>query len=104
MEVLIIKLNSEVNGSIILSISSTNIILLLFSNNKFEFSAIPYTSHELENAYHDFELPKPEYAVITVSSKQAGVGGNDSWGQWIYDEYKVFGTDKQLLEFSIEKY
>lgn len=31
---------------------------MMFSGDKMEFSALPYTPHELENAMHPYELPQ----------------------------------------------
>ncbi|MDZ7548700.1 beta-galactosidase small subunit, partial [Clostridium perfringens] len=52
-----------------------------------DFSALPFTPHELDNANHHYELPKVYNTVIKVSSKQTGVGGDDSWGATPHEEY-----------------
>ena len=52
-----------------------------------EFSALPWTPHELENAAHGFELPPVSYTVLKMSAVQMGVGGDDSWGARTHDEY-----------------
>ena len=52
-----------------------------------EFSALPWTPHELENAAHGFELPPVCYTVLKMSAIQMGVGGDDSWGARTHDEY-----------------
>jgi len=44
------------------------------------FSALPYSSHELEFAMHTYELPKIHQTVLSVNLKEMGVGGDDSWG------------------------
>mgnify|MGYP000833827941 CR=1 FL=1 len=51
-----------------------------FTGDKMEFSALPYTPHELENAMHPYELPQVHYTVVRVAKQQMGVGGDDSWG------------------------
>lgn len=53
---------------------------LLFVGDKMNFSALPFTPHEIENAEHPFELPKRHYTVIRVAEGQMGVAGDDSWG------------------------
>ena len=60
---------------------------MLFTGDKMEFSALPYTPHEMENARHDFELPQIHYTVVRVSKQQMGVGGDDSWGSKTHEEY-----------------
>ena len=52
-----------------------------------EFSALPWTPHEIENAAHGFELPGVNYTVVKMSSRQMGVGGDDSWGARTHPEY-----------------
>lgn len=53
----------------------------------FEFSAIPYTCHEMENARHTWELPRPYATVLRLNKKQTGVGGDNSWGAWAHEEF-----------------
>lgn len=60
---------------------------LLFAGDNMEFSALPYTSHELENAGHMQELPQPYQTVITLASKKMGVGADQSWGARPRPEY-----------------
>lgn len=62
------------------------------------FSALPYTPHEMENAKHPYELPEVHYTVVRVAKQQMGVGGDDSWGAPVHDEYHI-AADKKL-EFS----
>lgn len=42
----------------------------------FEFSALPYSDKELENAKHNFELAPSDKTVVTVDYRQSGVGSN----------------------------
>ena len=60
---------------------------MLFKSDKMEFSALPYTPHEIQNAAHPFELPKVHYTVVRASMQQMGVGGDDSWGAKTHPEY-----------------
>lgn len=53
---------------------------LRISGQELEFSALPYTPHELEYADHPAELPKAYQTVVKVSRKQMGLGADDSWG------------------------
>lgn len=73
----------------------------IFGDIPFEASALPYSPHELENARHQDELPKPHHTFLRVSSGQCGVGGDDSWGALVLDEYKIHNEDKHL-EFYIK--
>lgn len=60
---------------------------LLFEGDKMNFSALPWTPHELENAAHPHELPAVHYTVIRASAMQMGLGGDDSWGAKPRPEY-----------------
>ena len=72
---------------------------LLFAGRNIDFCAIPYTSHELENADHAIELPKSHYTVVRVASGQMGVGGDDSWGARPHEEYLLPSNEALHLEF-----
>lgn len=71
---------------------------LLLVGDKMNFSALPYTPHELENATHAFELPQIHYTVIRVSNAQLGIAGDDTWGAKPHEEYKI--STSTPLEFS----
>jgi beta-galactosidase len=66
-----------------------------FCGDKMEFSALPYTPHELENAMHPYELPQVHYTVVRVSAQQMGIGGDDSWGSKTHPEY-LLNTDEPM--------
>lgn len=68
---------------------------LLFVGDSMYFSALPYTPHELENAAHPNELPPVHYTVIRAALGQMGVGGDDSWGARVHEEY-LLPTDREL--------
>ena len=65
-----------------------------------EFSALPWTPHELENAAHGYELAPVNYTVLKMSSRQMGVGGDDSWGARTHPEYLIDITKPVEFEFS----
>jgi beta-galactosidase len=52
-----------------------------------EFSALPWTPFEIENARHPGELPPIEYTVLRPALMRRGVGGDDSWGAQTHPEY-----------------
>ena len=72
---------------------------MLFTGDAMEFSALPYTPHELENAAHHFELPPVHYTVVRVAKKQMGVGGDDSWGAHTHPEYLLDASEKMEFTF-----
>lgn len=68
---------------------------MLFSGDNMNFSALPYTPHEMELAMHPYELPEIHYTVVRVSSQQMGVGGDDSWMAKVHPEY-LLNVDKPM--------
>jgi beta-galactosidase len=75
---------------------------LIFKGNSMNFSALPYTPHELENAMHDYELPPVHYTVIRVSLEQMGIAGDDSWGARTHEEFLIDIKNKLEFEFSFQ--
>lgn len=73
---------------------------LLFEGDGINFSALPYTPHELENAMHDYELPPVHYTVIRAAMAQMGIAGDDSWGAETHPEHRIALKDK--LEFTFK--
>jgi beta-galactosidase len=68
-----------------------------------ECNISPYTAFELENAYHHYELPNVHYTVVTVAGRQMGVGGDDSWGAPVHDEYTIKADQDLAFEFEIHR-
>ncbi len=75
---------------------------LLFTGDNMNFSALPYTPHEIENARHHFELPEVHYTVVRVSLQQMGVGGDDSWGALVHPEYLIDVSKKLEFTFTFQ--
>ena len=75
---------------------------MLFTGDKMEFSALPYTPHEMENAAHPYELPEVHYTVVRVSKQQMGVAGDDSWGAKTHPEYLLNTEGKMEFTFSFK--
>ncbi|MCA0295082.1 MAG: DUF4981 domain-containing protein [Actinobacteria bacterium] len=60
-----------------------------------EFSALPWTPFEIENARHPNELPPIHRTVLRPALMRRGVGGDDSWGAQTHPEYRL-PTDQEL--------
>ena len=73
-----------------------------FTGDGMEFSALPYTPHEVENAMHPYELPEVHYTVVRVSKQQMGVGGDDSWGAKTHPEYLLDTSEKMTFTFTFK--
>ena len=59
------------------------------AEHPFNFSCLPYTAEELENATHIEELPPLRRTVLTVFGAVRGVGGIDSWGADVEAKYHL---------------
>ena len=67
-----------------------------------EFSALPWTPHEIENAAHGYELPPVNYTVLKLSTRQMGIAGDDSWGARTHPEYLLDVSKPLRFEFSFK--
>ena len=69
----------------------------------FELQVLPYTAQELENALHPQELPPAAYTNIRIAAKQMGVGGDDSWGAPVHEDYHLPANRRYAFSFTIRK-
>ncbi len=67
----------------------------------FEMSVLPYSAYELDNALHREELPEPSYTWVRIAAKQMGVGGDDSWGAPVHQEFKISAEQPMAFQFEI---
>ena len=74
-----------------------------YIDNPFEISVLPYSAYELENAMHIYELPPINYTWVRIIAKQMGVGGDDSWGALVHDEFTISSKEDIDLSFIISK-
>ena len=75
---------------------------LRFEGDGMTFSALPWTPHEVENAAHSHELPPVHYTVVRAALAQMGVGGDDSWGAPVHEEYLIDTTKPLEFRFSFQ--
>lgn len=83
--------------------TTTEEFFIRFESNKdlFHFSCLPYTAEELENATHHEELPLERRTVLCIMAAVRGVGGFDSWGHDVLEEYRVSGETDKRIQFKI---
>lgn len=67
----------------------------------FESSVLPYNELELENAAHQEELPNSQTTWVRILVAQMGVGGDDSWGAPVHQEYCLPAQKKYDITFTI---
>jgi beta-galactosidase len=70
--------------------------LLFEAPDTMNFSALPYTPGELEEAKHPYELPRVCKTVVRCSLEQMGIAGDDSWGAKTHPEFLI-PSDKKLV-------
>ena len=75
---------------------------LRFIGDGMEFSALPYTPHEVESALHSYELPPIHNTIVRCALMQMGIAGDDSWGARTHDEYRIDVSKPLSFRFSFE--
>lgn len=88
-----------------LEVSDNNGEGLVFSSvlQPFECSVLPYSAYELENAMHQEELPRAHYTWVRILAAQMGVGGDDSWGAPVHEQYRIHSEKAMNLSFVISE-
>lgn len=74
-----------------------------YNDEPFELSVLPYSAYEIENAMHIDELPNVNYTWVRIIAKQMGIGGDDSWGAPVHDQYLIPSNKDIDLSFTITK-
>lgn len=59
------------------------------SGSSFSASAWPYTQKKLSQSAHDFELSPSGYSTVNIDCAQMGVGGDNSWGLPVLEQYQL---------------
>lgn len=67
-----------------------------------EFSALPWTPFEIENARHPNELPPIQHTVLRPALMRRGVGGDDSWGAMTHPEFRVPQGNDLVFRFAFQ--
>lgn len=76
--------------------------LMFTAPSSFDCCALPYTPHEIENAYHSYQLPPIYETVVRCSAGQMGIGGDDSWGAKTHEEYLLHLEKGSCFTFSFQ--
>jgi len=69
----------------------------------FETSVLPYSAYELEQTYHREELQRSYYTWVRIAEAQMGVGGDDSWGAPVQEQFWLSSEIDRELKFKIQK-
>ena len=73
---------------------------LLFAGDGMNFSALPWSPHEIESAGHPFDLPEIHHTYIRCALAQMGVAGDDGWGARTQPEFLLPAGQKMEFEFA----
>ncbi len=69
------------------------------ANKALAVSVLPYSCGELENASRVGALPVSRFTWVRVAAEQMGVGGDDSWGAPVHEEYMLPSECPRSLAF-----
>ncbi|MBU5233281.1 hypothetical protein [Agathobacter rectalis] len=81
--------------------SSSQTLRIEKNDEKFAFSCLPYTASEIENALHHEELPPARRTVLCIYGAVRGVGGIDSWGTDVEEDYRISAETDKDYSFTI---
>jgi beta-galactosidase len=70
-------------------------------DKSFGVSAWPYAADDLAAAKHDYELPRRDFITVNVDGWQMGVGGDNSWGLPVHEEYRLSPKKKYTFALSL---
>ncbi|MGE5611865.1 MAG: beta-galactosidase small subunit family protein, partial [Bacillota bacterium] len=69
--------------------NSNGLGLLAVGQPLLSVNALHYTTDDLQNAKHAFQLKHRDFVTLNLDLKQQGAGGDDSWGAWPHPEYLI---------------
>lgn len=91
------------NYELTLSHKSGNKLKFTYDSKPFHFSINHNTAQELENATHKHELANTGRTNVKILSHVRGVGGINTWGADVEQQYHINPTDNLELSFFIWK-
>ena len=65
-------------------------------------SAWPYSQDDLIETTHDCQLPQRDVLTINIDHQMMGVGGDNSWGQPVHEEYRIPGTQSLSWQWKMK--
>lgn len=74
---------------------------LAMEDEAFAFSALPHTPGQLEEAWHQEELPPSARTVVSVYGVMRGVGGINSWGADVQPPWRISAEGEHMLAFRL---
>ncbi|WP_432799249.1 glycoside hydrolase family 2 TIM barrel-domain containing protein [Poriferisphaera sp. WC338] len=75
--------------------------VMITSRKLFNLTIRPYAMKDLLEAKHVIDLPRRDFVEVMIDHQQMGVGGDDSWGAEVHEEYRV-PISPMAFEFTLE--
>jgi beta-galactosidase len=66
-------------------------------------TAWPYSAEDLAAARHDVDLPRRDFITVSLDHRQMGVGGDNSWGLPVHEEYRLPPGKAMAFAFVLER-
>ncbi len=86
----------------IFKLSSRSNAVQFEAKNIFNVNVWPYTQNDLATFKHDAELPQRDFLTVSIDAAQMGLGGDNSWGQKVHDEYMLKSGKDYKMTFYIK--
>ena len=74
-------------------------IMIEAVHRNFDMKVLPNSWQEIQSAYKVNYLPSGRLTYIEILGANRGVGGDDSWGAPVHDEFRVKGSENQSVDF-----
>ncbi|MFC5630227.1 MULTISPECIES: glycoside hydrolase family 2 TIM barrel-domain containing protein [Streptococcus] len=86
-----------------LKVSDNEDHALLFEavNKPFEMSVLPHSAQEIDAASHQEDLSQSHWTWIRILAAQMGVGGDDSWGAPVQEQYHLYAERELTITFTL---
>ena len=67
----------------------------------FEASVLPWSFDQIQSAKHAHELPDPRAVYVHILQNHMGVGGDDTWGAPVLEEYTLDSSVERIFSFVV---
>ncbi len=82
--------------------NSKGVGIHIYSKTPLQVSALPFNPYQIGAFYRQSRLPQQYETVLRVSSRKMGIGGDDSWGAPVHDEFLIHADQRLSLDYTIK--
>ncbi len=93
--------NHEQTRYVSLEIDEEHSLMVEALDKPFSFKYLPNDEFEIDNANHLDELPISRKNHLTIYAAMRGIGGDDSWGANVHQQYRLDGENDYSLKFRL---